>query len=165
MKNTTVRTNNEIELTINRYSNSLFKVALSYTKDNATAEDVLQDVLIKYMTETIAFNGEEHKKAWLLRVTINECKKLFRSVWNTRKVPLEDIYTFEDPQKHEVFYAVMGLPVNYRIIIHLYYYEELSVKEISDILKLNENTITSRLYRGRKLLKKVLEVEYEIVRV
>ena len=134
-------------------------------KDIATSEVILQDVFIKYITDPKVFNYEEDKKAWLLRVTINECKKLFRSVWNTRKEPLEDIYTFEEPEKHEVFYAVMELPVNYRVIIHLYYYEGMSIKEISHILKLNENTVTSRLHRGRKMLRKVLEVEYEFVKI
>lgn len=165
MNNKTVRTQENITDTIEKYSDTLFKVALSYTKDKATAEDILQDVLIKYMTGPTEFHDEEHKKAWLLRVTINECKKFFRSIWNVRKIPLEDIYTFEEPERHAVFYAVMELPVKYRIIIHFYYYEELSVKEISKILKLNENTITSRLYRGRKILKEVLEVEYEYKRV
>lgn len=165
MKNKSVRTNQDIVETLNQYANSLFKVALSYTKDKATAEDILQDVMIKYITEPKEFNNEEHKKAWLLRVTINECKKLFRSIWNARKEPLEDIYTIEDPEKHEVFYAVMELPMNYRVLIHLFYYEGMSVKEISHILRLNENTVTSRLHRGRKLLRKVLEVEYEFVKV
>ncbi len=165
MKNESVRTDKDIVETINQYSNSLFKVALSYTQDKATAEDVVQDVLIKYITEAKEFTSEEHKKAWLLRVTINECKKLFRSKWSTRKVTLEDIYTFEEPDKHEVFYAVMDLPVNYRVVIHLYYYENMAVRDIGNILKLNENTVTSRLHRGRKLLKKVLEVEYEFIKV
>lgn len=165
MKNKSVRTDKDIVETINQYSNSLFKVALSYTKDKATAEDVVQEVLIKYITESKEFTSEEHRKAWLLRVTINECKRLFRSIWSARKVPLEDIYTFEEPEKHEVFYAVMELPVNYRVVIHLYYYENMSVKNIGVILKLNENTVISRLHRGRKLLRKILEVEYEFVKI
>jgi RNA polymerase sigma-70 factor (ECF subfamily) len=146
---------------VERYSDMIYKIALSYTRDKTTTEDILQEVLVKFMTVSPEFHGEEHKKAWLIRVTINECKKFFRSIWNTRKVPLEDIYSFEDPEKHAIFYAVMELPINYRVIIHLYYYEELSVKEIGKVLKMNENTVASRLYRGRKLLKEMLEVEYE----
>ncbi len=165
MKNMRVRTQRNIIETIERYSDTIFKVALSYTKDKATAEDILQDVLIKYMTDNTEFHEEEHKKAWLLRVTINECKKFFRSIWNVRKIPLEDIYTFEKPERHAVFFAVMELPIKYRIVIHLFYYEEMSIKEISNILKMNENTIMSRLHRGRKILKEVLEVEYEYKRV
>jgi RNA polymerase sigma-70 factor (ECF subfamily) len=139
----------------------VFKIALSYTGSKTVAEDILQDVYIKYMTASIEFHNEEHRKAWMIRVTINECKKYFRSGWYRRKVQLEDVYSFEDPEKHEIFYAVMELPSKYRVIIHLYYYEEFSVKEISRLTKMNENTVTSRLYRGRKLLKEMLEDEYE----
>lgn len=155
-----VRAQNEVEEIIEQYSNMIFKIAISYTKDKTTSEDILQDVLIKYMTAKIEFHDEEHTKAWLIRVTINECKQLFRSIWNIRRLPLEDIYSFEDPEKHEVFYAVMDLPTKYRVIVHLYYYEEMSVKEIGRVMKLNLNTITSRLHRGRQMLKKRLEEEY-----
>jgi RNA polymerase sigma-70 factor (ECF subfamily) len=165
MKNTRVRTQTDIIEIIDRYSDTIFKVALSYMKDKTTAEDILQDVLIKYMTDSTEFQGEEHKKAWLIRVTINECKKFFRSLWNVRRIPLEDVYTFEEPERNAVFYAVMDLPVKYRIVIHLFYYEDMSVRDISNILKLNENSIRSILHRGRNLLKKVLEVEYEYMRV
>lgn len=161
MTNKTVRTQDEIIQTIEQYSNTIFKVALSYTKGKAVAEDVMQDVLIKYMTNSTVFKDEEHKKAWLIRVTINECKQFFRSIWNARRIPLEDIYEFNTPERDIAFYAVMDLPIKYRIVIHLYYYEEMSVKEISRALKLNENTIRSRLHRARKMLKDVLEVEYD----
>lgn len=165
MKNTRERTQNNITETIEQFSDMIYKIALSYAKDKPTAEDILQDVLIKYMTDTTEFHDIEHKKAWLIRVTINECKQFFRSGWNKRKIPLEDVYSFEKPERHVVFYAVMDLPIKYRIVIHLFYYEEMSIKEISKVLKINENTILSRLHRGRKLLKNVLEVDYEYRRV
>lgn len=155
------RTEDDIDNTIKSYSNTVFKVALSYTRDNSVSEDILQNVLIKYMIDSTCFYGEDHKKAWLIHVTINECKKFFRTNWNIKRISLEDIYPFCEPEKHEVFYAVMDLPKKYRLVIHLYYYEELSVKEISNALKINENTIMSLLYRGRKILKNILEVEYE----
>ncbi|MGB8453713.1 MAG: sigma-70 family RNA polymerase sigma factor [Anaerocolumna sp.] len=161
MKNVITKTHDTINQTIEQYSDTIYKVALSYTKDKVTAEDILQDVLIKYMTDSTEFNGDEHKKAWLIRVTINECKKFYRSIWNLRKIPLEDVYPFNEPEKHEVFYAVMELPPKYRLIIHLHYYEDLSINEISNVLNINENTIRSRLFRGRKILKNILEVEYE----
>jgi RNA polymerase sigma-70 factor (ECF subfamily) len=165
MEKKMVHTQSDVIETLEQYSDMLFKVALSYTKTKATAEDILQDVLIKYMTDTTEFQNEEHKKAWLLRVTINECKKFFRSIWNVRRIPLEDIYSFDKPEKHNVFYAVMELPRKYRMVIHLFYYEQMSVREISNILRLNENTVRSHLFRGRKILKEVLEVEYEFSRV
>lgn len=161
MKNQLTHTPEDISDSLKRYSDMVYKIALSYTGNKTVAEDILQDVFIKYMTASTEFTGEEHKKAWMIRVTVNEGKRYYRSVWNKRKIPLVDIYTFEDPEKHEIFYAVMELPNKYRVMIHLYYYEELSVKEISKLLKMKENTVTSRLYRGRKLLKEMLEVEYE----
>ncbi|MBP1756959.1 MAG: polymerase subfamily sigma factor [Firmicutes bacterium] len=161
MRNQLMRTQVDIAEIIERYSDMVYKIALSYTGNKTVAEDILQDVFIKYMTASTEFQGEEHRKAWMIRVTMNEAKKHFRSCWNKRKIPLEDIYSFEDQEKHEIFYAVMELPIQYRSIIHLYYYEELSVKEISRLTKMKENTVTSRLYRGRKLLKEILEVEYE----
>ena len=161
MKNSIMRTRDDIDATIEKYSNTIYKIAFSYTKEKVVTEDILQDVLIKYMTDTTLFHTEEHKKAWLIRVTINECKKFFRTIWNRRRISLEDIYPFQTPEKHEVFYAVMDLPQKYRLIIHLYYYEELSVKEISDALHINESTIRSLLFRGRKMLKGILEVNYE----
>ncbi len=161
MKNTLMRTHENINHTIEIYSDTIYKVALSYTKNKDTAEDILQDVLIKYMTDSTDFESEVHKKAWLIRVTINECNKFYRSIWNSRKITLEDIYPFHEPDKHDVFYAVMELPTKYRLLIHLFYYEELSVTQIGTILNLNENTVRSRLHRGRKILKTILEVEYE----
>ncbi len=161
MKNIIKRNQEDINYVIEKYSDTIYKVALSLTKDSEISKDILQDVLIKYMLDPTCFNGDEHKKAWLLRVTINECKKFFRTIWNKRRIPLEDIYCFNDREKHEVFYAIMDLPKKYRIIMHLYYYERLSVKDISNALNIKENTIMSLLYRGRKILKNILEVEYE----
>jgi RNA polymerase sigma-70 factor (ECF subfamily) len=161
MKNSIMRTRDDIDATINTYSDTIYKIAFSYTKEKAIAEDILQDVLIKYMTDSTSFHGAEHKKAWLIRVTINECKRFYRTIWNNRRISLEDIYPFQDSEKHEVFYAVMDLPQKYRLVIHLYYYEELSTKEISSALNIKECTIRSLLFRGRKMLKSILEVEYE----
>lgn len=161
MKNTLMRTHENINQAITIYSDTIFKVALSYTKNRDTAEDILQDVLIKYMTDSTDFESEVHKKAWFIRVTINECNRFYRSLWNSRKITLKDIYPFQEPDKHDVFYAVMELPTKYRLLIHLFYYEELSVSQIGTILNLNENTVRSRLHRGRKILKTILEVEYE----
>lgn len=158
-----VRTNEDLENVIEAYSDMLLKLSLSYVRDYDTAEDITQNVLVKYMTEDKAFESEEHVKAWLLRVAVNECKKHFRSYWYSRRSE----FPSEEPgdEKHredysEVLEAVYRLPIKYRECIHLYYYEELSVKEISSLLGKKENTIMSDLYRARKILKKVLEEHY-----
>jgi len=165
MKKNIMRAQDEINNAIEKYSKTIYKVAFSYTKDKSISEDILQDVLIKFMTDSTNFHEDEHEKAWLIRVTINECKKFYRSIWNLRRISLEDIYPFSDIEKHDVFYAVMDLPKKYRLIIHLYYYEQLSIKEISSLLNANENTIMSLLYRGRKILRNIMEVDYEYKRI
>ena len=159
------RTEAETVAVIEQYSDTLYKIALSYTRCPATAEDILQDTFLKYMQCQIEFENEEHTKAWLIRVVINESKKFYRLFWNSKRIPLEDIYSFEIPERHDIFYAVMNLPKKYRIAIHLFYYEELSVKEISEVLKQKENTVLSWLHRARKMLKRDMEVEYEYRRI
>ncbi|MFA9462712.1 MAG: sigma-70 family RNA polymerase sigma factor [Velocimicrobium sp.] len=160
-----IRSEADTTAVIKQYSDTLFKIALSYTRCQATAEDILQETFLKYMQCQIEFETAEHKKAWLIRVVINESKKFFRLFWNSKRIPLEDIYSFEIQEHHEIFYAVMNLPKKYRVVIHLFYYEELSVKEISVLLNQKENTVLSWLHRARKMLKKNMEVEYEYRRI
>lgn len=151
----------EIVRIVNLFSDTIFKVALSNMQNKSTAEDILQNTLLKYMQCDKNFESDEHIKAWLIRVTINECKMIHRSFWKKKRIPLEDIYTFEVEDQQELFFAVMSLPKKYRLVIHLYYYEGYSIKEIGEMIGQKENTIASWLHRGRKMLKEKLEVEYE----
>lgn len=158
MKLQIVKEKHDIEKTITKYTNTISKIAYSYTKSKETAEDITQNVFLKYMISERTFHDDEHKKAWLIRVTINECKKHFR--WLSYR-PKSYPKTPEPEEYHDVYSAVMDLPQNYRMVIHLHYYEGLSVKEMSSILEKNENTILSHLHRARKKLKKIMEVDYE----
>lgn len=155
-----IRDKLDIEVTAEQFSNTIFKIAFAYTKSKELSEDILQNVLIKYMTSTYEFNDEEHKKAWLIRVTINECKKYFR--WLSYRIKNETAGLLNNTEaiSHDLYDSVMDLPEKYRIVIHLFYYEELTVKEISAALQMKENTVLSLLHRGRKKLKKILEVDY-----
>lgn len=158
-----VRTNEELENVIETYGDMVLKLSLSYVRDYDTAEDITQNVFVKYMIEEKQFESGEHVKAWLLRVTINECKKHFRSYWNSRRgdFPSEGLVDGKMTEDYrEVLEAVYSLPMKYRACIHLYYYEELSIKEISSLLGRKENTIMSDLHRARKILKEVLEEDY-----
>ena len=159
MRKEIVREKYDIEDTIQQYTNTISKIAYSYTKNKEVAEDITQNVFLNYMTSEYTFHDNEHKKAWLIRVTINECKKYFR--WLNYQLKNSCIEKLEPTEYHDVYYAVMDLPQKYRIVIHLYYYEELPIKEISLILKKNENTIMSLLHRARQRLKKIMEVDYE----
>ncbi len=155
-----MRTKEDIETAIDLYSDAVVKLAFSIIKDYASAEDIAQNVFIKYMQAEKEFHDSEHQKAWLLRTAINECKMHLRYYWNARRVEFPNGWEFaNDHTVHEdsLLDIVMGLPRKYREAIHLYYYEELSIKEIAVILKKKEATIKTNLHRGRQLLKRKLE--------
>lgn len=156
-----LRSEEEVVYVIETYSNTIFKVALTHTQNRATAEDIVQSTFMKFMECEIDFESEEHIKAWLLKVSINESKMFHRLFWNRMRIPLEDVYSFELEEQHDVFYEVMKLPSKFRLVIHLYYYEGYSIKDISGILYQKENTIASWLHRARKRLKEDLEANYE----
>ncbi len=141
-----------------RYMDTIFRIAYSYLRSQADADDVTQDVLIQlYKTET-AFESDDHLKHWLIRVTVNRCKNIFRSPW--RKVEniadYENSLTFEAPEHRELFDAVMALDKRYRLPVLLYYYEGYSQKEIAGLLSLPEETVRTRLFRARGKLKATL---------
>ena len=108
-----------------------------------------------------AFESEEHIKAWLIRVTINCSKSSFTNSWEKKTVALTEDIPFEMPEEEEVYKVVGQLPKKYRAVIHLFYYEDLSVKEIARYLNSKESTIKSQLHRGRELLKNMLKGRYE----
>lgn len=147
-----------------KYFNMIYKLALSQTKDTCHAEDVTSDVFLKYIQSTKEFESEEHIKAWLIRVTINCSKNIFSSTWFKKTVPLEETLAAEMPEEEsDVYLAVLKLPQKYRAVIHLFYYEDLSVAQIAKYLNINESTVRSQLTRGRGLLKTSLEGEDDIV--
>ncbi len=144
---------------VETYIDTVFRTALNYTGHPSNAEDITQNVFLALLREKKPFASEEHIKYWLIRVTINECKKLFRSPWN-RTVPLEEYaqsLSFPTPEHSELFYALMELPKKYRIPIYLYYYEEYSTEEIGKLLKLPKGTVCTYLHRGRQALKLSLQ--------
>lgn len=153
-----------VDTLIERYKNNLFSAAFNVCGNAADAEDVLQDTFLQYHLSTTQFESEQHIRNWLLRVAINKAKDVTRSFWRRNKVPLED-YTetlvFETPESKDLFLAVMKLPEKYRIVLHLYYYEDYSTKEISDILSISVSNVKIRLDRGRKQLRTLLKEEWD----
>lgn len=152
------------EILMERYRDNVFAAAFHITKNAADADDVTQDTFLQYYLTDKQFENEQHIRAWLLRVAINRAKDMHRSFWRRNGVPLEDYIetlTFETPESENLFEQVMKLPEKYRIVIHLFYYEEYSVKEIAQILGLNESNVKVRLSRGRKRLKAVLKEEWD----
>jgi len=148
-----------LEWLVNQYQRSLFAVVYSLCKNADDANDIVQETFIQYLTTDTDFYDETHIRAWLIRVAINKTKNLFRSGWN-RKVVLKDLdqeNVAVETDGGYVFDKVMALPDNYRIVIHLFYYEEMSVREISEVLGITEGNVKMRLSRGRSMLKKLLE--------
>jgi RNA polymerase sigma-70 factor (ECF subfamily) len=150
----------DYERVVNRYSDMVFRIALNECKNKTDAEDVLQNTFLKLLQSRKNFNSEEHQKRWLIRVAINECHTLFSSPWRKKMELVDeitDMTSFETPEESELFAAVQTLPAKYRNVLYLYYYEEYSIREISEILKIKESTLQTRLMRAREQLKTKLE--------
>ena len=146
-----------------RYMDTIFRLAFHYTRSQAEADDITQEVLIKLYRTDKAFESEDHVKHWLLRVTINACKKALLSPWR-RTEPMEDhtaALPFPSPEHSELMDAVLALPARYRVPIYLHYYEGYSVAEVAEILKLSQSAVKMRLKRGRELLKLELDTGWE----
>ena len=150
----------EYENTVNKYADMVFRIALNECKNREDAEDVVQNTFLKLLQNKKAFASEKHQKHWLIRVTVNECHSLFTSPWRQKTQSLDAVeyqLAGETPEHSDLFYAVMELPAKYRNIVYLYYYEEYSIREISEILKMKESTLQTRLMRARKMLKEKLQ--------
>lgn len=149
---------------VTRNENRLFRAALSVTGNVTDAEDILQEAFLRAYEKAPEFTSEEHEKAWLMKVTVNLCKSRLRSPWHRRRVELTESYPASGPEQHELLEQVMALPPKYRTVIHLYYYEGYSTKDISELTGQKESTVRSRLARARQKLKSVLEEEeYEAI--
>lgn len=161
MENVALRTNDYMQDVLAKHANMVLRLALSQTKNKSDAEDVFQEVFLRLVNKTPAFANEEHEKAWLIKVTVNCSRKLLTSAWFRHTVPLVEELRFETRDKSDVFYAVLDLPLKYRTVIHLFYYEELTTAQISQALSLNESTVKSQLLRARQMLKVKLKGDFD----
>ena len=153
-----------VEGLVERYRNNLYIAAFNACRNAQDAEDVVQETFLQYLSQNKIFESEQHIRAWLFRVAINKAKNLNHSFFRRRTLPLEDYMetlTFQSEESSALFEAVMKLPVKYRIVIHLFYYEDDSVQEIADILKLSQSNVKARLSRGRRMLRDTLKEAWE----
>ena len=144
------------EAAIYTYGEMVYRLALIQMKNRSEADDVYKDRI----------RSEEHLKAWLLRVTLNCCKKEFDKAFRRNTVAMEKECKSEESYEMEmpgnpVYEAVLALPENYKSVVHLFYYEQYSVREIGKILEVSESVVKTRLYRGREMLKEALKGEWE----
>lgn len=154
------------EEAVRTYGDMVYRLALVQMKNQSEAEDVFQEVFLRLVKYRNRIQGEEHLKAWLLRVTVNCCRKQFDSAYRKRTVPMsrepgtEDTsYEMEIPG-NPVYDAVRELAEDQRIVIHLFYYEEYSVREIGEILGISESAVKTRLSRARGKLREKLKGEF-----
>lgn len=166
-----------LQRAIDRYGRDITRLCYLRLRSMPDAEDAAQDTFCRYLEQLRrgGFESGEHEKAWLLRVALNQCRRFHRSAWNRRRdaaqwdaetapgagqpdeaeTPEEQLLRGEEAG--EVLRAVLALPMKYREVIHLFYYEDLSVREIADILDRRESTVTAQLSRGRALLRRSLK--------
>ncbi|MGI6003523.1 MAG: RNA polymerase sigma factor [Lachnospiraceae bacterium] len=154
----------DITEAVQKYADMVYRLAIVNTNGSPDIDDIFQNVFLKLYQHQDSIHSEEHMKAWLIRVTINECRSFMTSSWHKKKVSLESVAETAAPMPEDysdVTEAVMELPEKYRDIIHLFYYEEMSIKEIADALGMTEGAVKTRLRRGREFLRSKLEGTYE----
>lgn len=160
MKIQSLRTDDCFEEVMEKYSDLIYRVAYANVKIKADADDVFQEVWCRYYRKNKVFESEEHRRNWLINVTLKCCKKIYSSVRYKRTVLTDDVSVLGNklPQgDFEIYHTVINLPEKYRIPIYLYYFEGFSVNEISEMTGINNSTVRSQLKRGREKLKEILE--------
>lgn len=159
-----LRAGGELTEIIDRYQTTVFGLALAKTGSRADADDVFQEVFLAYYQSGKTFRDEEHRKAWLLRTTLNLCRRVTQSSWRKKTVPLsqrEDApVRFQEPEENRVWQALCGLEETYRLPLYLFYFQELSTREIARALSIRPGAVRMRLTRGREQLRQALKGDY-----
>ena len=144
------------EQTVRKYAQNVSSACMMRLQNWADAEDCFQNTFIKLYQKSPDFKDENHLKAWLLRVAINECKNLLRD--SRRHLSLDAALQIPAPSAEDdadLSWALMKLDPDYREVIYLHYVEQMKVREIADVLGKNPNTVKTLLHRGREKLKAI----------
>ena len=148
-----------------KHKQTLYNISYSYLKNVSDSDDIVQDVFMKYLNTNNDFKSDDDLKYWLIRVCVNACINEIKSTYKKKVMLDNDISLNNDSNKNEddeIFSYVYNLPLQYKDVIVLYYYESYSVDEISKILKISQANVKKRLERGRNILKtKISEDKYE----
>lgn len=145
----------DINEIVEEYADTITRICYSYGKNYDDTQDIMQNVFLKLMRSEPEFQSKEHEKAWIIRVTLNECKDFLKHIFR-RHTSLDEVQEIPVEEKEDLSYvreAVIKLPDKYKKVIYLFYYEGYSAVEIAGILKKKENTIYTWLNRGRQLVK------------
>ncbi len=148
----------ELKRLVELFGGTVYRAAYCYVKNSADADDIMQDAFLALYTCGKSFSGDEHIKAWLIRVAVNRSKNLLRSSHRRLSVPLElaEDIPHEDGHTDSLLPQVMKLKPKYRIVLYMFYYEDMSVRRIAEVLGESASAVTTRLSRARTQLKKLL---------
>lgn len=156
------KVNMDAEKVIEACSDMVYRLAYAKTGSKQDADDVYQEVFLRYLKKRPCFESEEHRKAWMLRVTINCTNSFLSSRWRKNQTELPEDLPFTDKRQQDLHMELQRLPVKYRDVIHLFYYEELSVEEIGRALRRKPSTVRTQLTRAREMLRRFMkEEDYE----
>ena len=150
----------DYERIVRKHMDTIYRIAVSYTKNPADADDIVQQTFVKLLSRRDSFTDAEHEKRWLIRVCVNECNSFFSSFWRKNVDSMDTISKepeFTMKESSDLYEAVKQLPQKCSIVIYLFYYEGYSTKEIAEILRIREATVRTRLVRARKLLRAQLK--------
>lgn len=154
---------NEYQRIVETYLDDVYRTVSCCCKNKENAEDAVQNAFLKLLnSKNIVFKDDNHIKRWLIKVSLNECKNMWQSFWNRNKVSFEELDTdpsYRDETHKELMEVLDKLPQNYRAVIHLYYYEGYSVKEVAMIVGISESNVQIRLKRARDKMKVLLREE------
>ncbi|MDR0849617.1 MAG: sigma-70 family RNA polymerase sigma factor [Propionibacteriaceae bacterium] len=151
---------------IARYQKMVYAISLTHTPSRPDADDVFQEVFLTYHRKNPSCNDEEHRKAWLITTTLTIAKRVSTSSWRVRVVPLtsdieESSFTFRTDEQNALFAALAKIPETYRTPLHLFYFDDLSVATIAQVLTLETGAVKMRLSRGRSLMREILEESHD----
>lgn len=152
----------EVVNAIEKYGNLVRRICFMSLGNKTDVDDVFQDVFLKYFLRQEVFESDHHEKAWLCRVAFNQCKDLCKSFWRKNMVSIQDMeIPFDTPEQSDLIQEILQLPLEYRRVIYLHYYEGYTIPEISQITHQNTNTVYTHLRRAKDRLKKKVG-EFEV---
>lgn len=149
----------EFDAALAQYGDTVYRLAFAYARSKADADDIFQEVFLRYYRRAPAFQSEEHRKAWLLRVTINRAKSCLSCRVLHGPPQAEGAVPFSAPASMELHEALSKLAPKYRTVIHLFYYEGYTAEEIGALLRQKPATVRTQLTRARRRLASLLQDE------
>ena len=156
----------QFDYVYNEYAKELYNIAYGYTRNRDDSIDIMQNAYVVLLESNKKFESNEHIKYFLIRVTINESLNLLKSASKKRVIKNNDVFVnFPETKKEELPYdlseIVNTLPEKYKTIIILHYYDDMKIKDISNVLKISEPAVKKRLERARNLIKEIIERNYK----